>query len=90
MMSKRRRKRQSNANSFMLSNQYNEEFIYDGILYSVCHKLNDMVYAVAVKKGKLGKLIAGGAIEHFSNGKLIPNPRKSKRELSELNASNNG
>ena len=85
-MSKRRRKRQSNANSFMLSNQYNEEFTYDGILYSVCHKLNDIVYAVAVKKGKLGKLIAGGAIEHFRNGELIPNPRKSKRELNELNA----
>jgi len=86
MMSKRKRKRHNSENSLLLINQYNEEFRYDGILYSVCHKLNDLIYAVAVSKGKQGKMIAGGAVERFRNGILIPNTRKSKRELSELNA----
>ena len=80
MMSKRRRNKQA-----QLYVRYDEEFTHDGILYSVIHKLNDLIYAVAIKKGKKG-MIAGGAVERFRNGELIPNPRKGKRKLSELNA----
>ena len=80
MMSKRKRNKQA-----QLYIRYDEEFTHDGTLYSVIHKLNDLIYAVAVKKGKKG-MIAGGAVERFRNGILIPYSRIDRRVLSELNA----
>lgn len=58
------KRKQKSPSSFI---HYNEYFTYEKQTWSVIHKLDDLVYAVAIGKG--GKV--GGAVCRFRDGLIV-------------------